>query len=179
MTSGLRLGIHYIDWTVRGLVGCVVLWTLFSLLAGYRPFTVLTGSMEPTLAPGDVVVVKEMSPLDARIGGIVTFSDPEATGKTITHRVRSIKARGSKIDFQTEGDANNAVEHWTVARGDKIGKVTGRIPLVGHALVFLTGGTVRVLLLGVPLMLVAAAGLWRIWRPRASVVDRSKADATC
>jgi len=165
MALALGLGVRYVGWTPRALVACIVLFTVASLLAGYRPFTVLTGSMEPTISPGDVVVVKKISPLDASVGGIVTFSDPEGTGQLITHRVRSIRARGSKVDFQTEGDANNVAERWTVARDGQIGKVTGRIPLIGNALVYLTGGTARLLLVVLPLMLLALIEIWRIWRP--------------
>ena len=47
------------------------------LAFGARPYTVLTGSMEPTISPGDVVIDERISPLEARVGDVVTFRDPE------------------------------------------------------------------------------------------------------
>ena len=45
--------------------------------SGSRRFAVLSGSMEPTIATGDVVVVDKIAPLEARVGDVVTFRSPE------------------------------------------------------------------------------------------------------
>ena len=43
---------------------------------GHQSLTVLTGSMEPSLDTGSVVIDEVIAPTEARIGDIVTFTDP-------------------------------------------------------------------------------------------------------
>ena len=168
MTLVLRLGARYAGWVVAGVAGTTILLTLIGLALGQRPFTVLTGSMEPAIHAGDVVVVERINPLDARVGTIVTFRDPEGSGRLITHRVRSLRSRGNVVEFHTKGDANNVIERWTVPRDGEIGRVRVRVPAVGHALVLLGGRSARLLLLVLPLLLLAGLEVARIWRPRRS-----------
>lgn len=87
------------------------------LLSG-DSLTVLSGSMEPTFSPGDVVVVKGVSEnsvcADVSVGSIVTFF-PEPNDPTlITHRVvgKTIGTfeDGSSCRLITQGDANSAVD---------------------------------------------------------------------
>ena len=104
-------------------------------LFGERSLTVLSGSMEPQLHVGDVVVVDQVPPLDVRVGDIVTFRDPEDASRLITHRVREIDVNGSDVAFVTKGDANTSVEHWKIntRRHDRpraLPRVAPRLPHV-------------------------------------------------
>jgi signal peptidase len=54
------------------------------LALGDHPRTDLSGSMEPTIAPGDVVIDQEIRPSEAQVGDIVTFRDPEDEHKLLT-----------------------------------------------------------------------------------------------
>src|SRR5438034_11360898 len=56
---------------------------------GFRGEVILSGSMRPHLAPGDLVVVERVAPAQMRVGDVVSFSAPGRRGVTITHRVRS------------------------------------------------------------------------------------------
>ncbi len=59
-----------------------------STFAGFRSFTVLSGSMEPAISTGDVVVNERVGPLETRPGDVLTFRDPTRQGRLITHRLR-------------------------------------------------------------------------------------------
>src|SRR4051794_25137690 len=100
-------------------------------LAGYRSFTVRSGSMTPAIETGDVAVTKPISPLTPRAGDTVSFVDPEGTGRLSSHGVQSVGAGGSEVAFVTRGDANPSTERGRVPAGGSIGEVVFRIPKVG------------------------------------------------
>jgi signal peptidase I len=155
-----------LGWTAMGLAVGLVLGIVAPLALGQRPYTVLSGSMEPAIGTGDVVVVKRMRPAGARVGDVVTFSDPKRTGRLITHRVRSAHARGDQIDFVTKGDANNNVERWRVARSGVISRVQYRVPEVGRLALFTRTRTGLLALVLLPLLVLAIHDIVRIWRPQ-------------
>ena len=135
------------------------------LAFGYRPHTVLTGSMEPAIAPGDVVMNQQVSPAAVAVGDVVTFRDPEDQGRQITHRVRAIRPAGSHIWFVTQGDANNTTERWRIAADGELGRVAYTVPWVGHVAVLARTPWGLVTFLLVPVLLLGLDELRRIWRP--------------
>jgi signal peptidase len=135
-------------------------------LVGGRSLTVMSGSMEPALRVGDVVINSRVSPTDVRVGDIVTFSDPEGTGKLITHRVRRVRIADGTAHVVTKGDNANAVERWDIPATGSFGRVEYRIPLLGFLVFWLHGPFARIGLIAVPALLLAGFELWRIWRPR-------------
>ena len=160
------LAARFAGWAAVGLGAGVLAALALPLAFDMRPFTVMTGSMRPAISPGDVVIVQRIAPLDARPGDIVTFRDPEGTGRLISHRVRSIRVRGDRVDFQTRGDANTEAEHWSVPAGGSIGRAASRLPALGYAARALGGGAWWLALLIVPLLGFLGYELLRLWRPR-------------
>lgn len=134
------------------------------LAFGARPYTVLTGSMEPAISAGDVVVDERISPLSAEVGDVVTFRDPEDQSRQITHRVVRIRPAGSHLWFVTRGDANNTAERWRIAADGQLGRVLYTIPLIGYAAVLTQTPLGLALLVIVPVLLLALDELLRIWR---------------
>lgn len=108
---------------IGSALAIVVIAALAALLVvprilGGDSLTVLSGSMEPTFSPGDVVVVKgtdaEKVCADVSVGQIVTYF-PEPNDPTlITHRVvgKTIGTfeDGTSCRLITQGDANSAVD---------------------------------------------------------------------
>ena len=144
-------------------------------LVGGRALTVMSGSMEPALGVGDVVIDSRVSPAEVRVGDIVTFSDPEGTGKLITHRVRRVRIDRGTAHLVTKGDNGNAVERWDVPAGGSLGRVEYRVPLLGFFVFWLNGPFGRIGLIVIPALLLAGFELWRIWRPQRT---RRLGDAT-
>jgi signal peptidase len=138
------------------------------LAVGARPNTVLTGSMEPAISPGDVVIAERIAPGEAAPGDVVTFRDPEDQSRLITHRVVAIRRDGSHLWFRTRGDANNTTERWRIAADGQLGRVAYVVPWVGHAAVLARTPLGLWLFVMVPLLLLAAEELRRIWRPRGA-----------
>jgi signal peptidase len=154
-------------WVGLGLLFGALLAAVAPQLLGFKSFTVRSGSMTPAIETGDVVVTEPISPLGARVGDVVTFVDPEGTGRLFSHRVQSVRATGEEVAFVTRGDANTSTEHWRVPAEGSIGRVAYRIPKIGYALSWIDSGPVRLALIAIPALLLLWAALVRIWRPQA------------
>jgi signal peptidase I len=153
-------------YVALGLAGGLLLAIALPLAFGARPLVVLSGSMEPTLATGDVVVVKRVSPQQARIGDVVTYRNPE--GSLVTHRVRSVRRRGDRFELVTKGDANNASERWTMEADGELSRAVYRVPLAGRLLARTSSREGKLALIVAPLLLLGGWEIRRIWRPRES-----------
>lgn len=154
-----------VTWTVLGLFAGLFLAVSVPYVFGHRSLTVLSGSMEPQLHVGDVVVVEQMPPLDVRVGDIVTFRDPEDAERLITHRVRQIDVDGGSVEFVTKGDANTSVEHWKITTDGTIGRVRYHVWRLGYLMFWIRSPLGRLGMVVVPALLLGVFELWRIWRP--------------
>jgi signal peptidase I len=151
-------------WLFLGALFAALLAAAAPLALGDRSFTLRSGSMTPAMETGDVVVTEPISPLSARVGDIVTFVDPEGTGKLFSHRVQSVRPAGEVVHFVTRGDANTSVERWSVPADGSIGKVVYRVPKLGYALVWTGTPEGRIALIAIPALLLCWTALARIWR---------------
>ncbi len=97
----------------------------------WRPYVIVTGSMEPALNRGDMVLLERVEPGEIRVGDVVTFTHQ---GVPVTHRVIEVLPDGS---LRTKGDANEAPDPYTVSPDQVIGRVRYRIPLLGWIVIAL------------------------------------------
>lgn len=157
-----------LTWMVAAFVVCILVAAVAPMAVGMSTYTVSSGSMDPAIATGDVIVTRTIPPQEAHVGDVVTFMDPEGSGSLITHRVRAIRERGENTAFVTRGDSNNSVERWTVPSDGSIGSVSYRIPMLGRALAPLSSMPGKVGLIVIPALLLCGLGLVRIWAPARS-----------
>src|SRR5690242_20627559 len=68
-------------------------------LFGYKPLTVLSGSMEPKVMTGDMVIVKDVDPSTLNTGDIVTYKLQEHV--LVTHRIIKKITENGQEKFQT------------------------------------------------------------------------------
>lgn len=111
---------------------------------GYGLGTVLSGSMEPNISKGDLIIVKEKE--DFSINDIVVFEDGSSL---VVHRI--IDIQDEKIT--TKGDANNAADEPIDLNAIK-GEVVGWIPYAGVVIEFMKTPIGIVLTLGVAILLL-------------------------
>ncbi|TQS42365.1 signal peptidase I [Cryptosporangium phraense] len=115
-------------------------WAGVSLALGTRPALIVSGSMAPSIRPGDLVVV---SPLDARevrelpTGRIVIFTDPADRGRELAHRLVGRTADGR---LRTKGDANPAPDSTPVPVTAVRGQARLVVPLIGRPFLWLRQG---------------------------------------
>lgn len=126
---------------------------------GGMPLTVLSGSMEPTYSPGDLVVVRPTPVEEIRLGDVVTYQVRSGDPTRVTHRVvsRSVATDGTTA-FVTQGD-NSAVEDEAPVRDVQVvGTVWYSIPWLGWVNHAISGSTRQWLLPAVAVCLFLYAG---------------------
>ena len=74
-------------------------------LFGYKPFIVLSGSMETEIYVGDLVIVKEVDSSTLKENDIIAFRDSE--NLVTTHRIVNVINSDKGLCFETKGDNNN------------------------------------------------------------------------
>jgi len=150
----LRLALGLIGRTwLWFVVGCLLV-TLVPLVFGWRPYVVASGSMEPRISVGDVVLASPVTDRERVLGRVTVFKAPDHSGKVITHRV--VRFDGSAM--VTKGDANATVDSATITMGDVRGLGRLLVRWVGLPLTWLqTGQWLWLLLLATSLLASAAA----------------------
>ncbi|MGN0185380.1 MAG: signal peptidase I [Aristaeellaceae bacterium] len=153
-------------WSVITTILVILIVFLAIALVGVRvvgltPYTVLSGSMEPTYHVGSLIYVKEVEPSEVEVGDPITFVVNEDL-LVATHRVVEIDVQTSRqqaivdengeamVDaegnpiyeevpldepayyFTTKGDANDAVDGAQVYYKNLLGEPVFTIPYLGY-----------------------------------------------
>lgn len=141
---------------------------------GYRGLVVMSGSMEPAVPTGSLVVVKRIPAEQIEVGEVISFRSPEFSGQTITHRVQAVSAGGGRVEVETRGDANTGSEEWVIDPAGTVGRFELRVPGLGYLLAPLQGRAARLLLVAGPAVLLAVLLVAGIWRPAPGRLRKGK-----
>lgn len=152
------------------IIGMIVVSIFLLLLVprviGYQPYTVLTGSMEPSYKIGSMIYVKPVSFEDLKIGDAVTFS---GGSYVVTHRITEIDTDNKSI--VTKGDANKSIDG-SVSYSKIVGKASKlSIPYLGKISMVLSSVRGKILLVGI------LGGLFVINIIANSITDKKEATA--
>jgi signal peptidase len=129
---------------------------------GWRVDTVSSGSMEPQLKVGGVVVTRPVEAEDIKAGDIITFHSPLSEELT-SHRVIAVE-EGSSFYFQTKGDANEDVDPFVVPAQNVVGKICFHVPYLGYATQFVKTPLGLLLTLCLPGLVIVVMEMVNIWR---------------
>lgn len=99
-------------------------------ILGYKPFIVLSGSMETKIHKGDLIFVKEIDPSELTTEDVIAFRDAEET--VTTHRIIDIVDKDGVTYFITKGDNNSSQDQNLVEYEDVEGIYVGRVPNIGN-----------------------------------------------
>lgn len=167
-------------WWVRTIGSWLLLLVLgFALLAlvvvpratGAQTYTVLTGSMEPGIAPGALVVVREVPAEQLRAGDVITFQPYSGNPAVVTHRITGIyQDMSGQTRIHTQGDANNTPDDWALVPEQVRGTLWYSVPQLGRVNVLLTGEARPIAIT------VVAGGLlaYAAWMVGSGLRDRSR-----
>jgi signal peptidase len=146
-------------------VACLVTVVVAQRNFGWHFDVVVGGSMEPTIHLGSVAIIRDITdPSHLREGDIITYMDPVAQGRLVTHRVIGFTEEG---DLRTQGDANGNPDTVPVPLENVRGEYLLSIPKVGFLLHWITSENGYLILIGVPGVLVVSwelATLFANWR---------------
>jgi signal peptidase I len=161
-----------LTWIPVGMVSALLVGLVVPAVFGFHNFLEMSGSMEPNLHVGDVVIDRSIAPLDVRIGDVITFRDPQDQTTLITHRVHGMHVHPGFVRFTTKGDAVNSVQRWNIPVNGHVGRVVAHIPRLGFALFWVSTRIGRLLLFVLPAVSLACLELVRIWRPKRKKIAR-------
>jgi len=146
------------------LLVMLILAAVFTFLAprfGWSVDAVFSGSMEPELQVGGVVVTRPVEAEAIRAGDIITFHSPLSEQLT-SHRVIAVE-QSSELSFQTKGDANEDADPFIVPAENVVGKVCLHIPYFGYATQFVKTPLGFILALCLPGLIIIVIEMRNIW----------------
>ncbi|WP_139195965.1 signal peptidase I [Curtobacterium sp. MCBA15_009] len=114
------------------LAGLAAVLVVVPKATGSVPLTVLTESMEPTLPPGTLLVVRPTPPDDIAVGDVVTYQAVSGEQALVSHRVVAVaRSSDGASTFTTKGDANAEADA-PVSSAQVRGVVWYSVPVVGY-----------------------------------------------
>lgn len=120
---------------------------------GYKPFIVLSGSMESDIHKGDLIITKNVKKETLKVEDIIAFRD--SAGTITTHRIIDVVEKDGKRSFITKGDNNSTQDRNLVSEDAVEGIYVGRIPGLGSMMDKLAQPTtIIILILGVTIIFV-------------------------
>ena len=118
---------------------------------GWKPFIVLSGSMETEIFAGDLVVVKEVDVNEIKENDIIAFKEDEIV---ITHRVVDIIQEDGVTKYITKGDNNNVEDKGYVLQEQVEGLYQFKVSRLGNLAMFTQTPMGMVVCLSIPLGLL-------------------------
>jgi len=125
-------------------------------------YSVLSGSMEPKIPVGSVIIAVPKS--EYKEGDIITFGAETDRTKTVTHRIVEI-SRDLDLDktsYRTKGDANESADMELIDSGRVIGKVVFHLPYLGYGVAFAQTQLGLILLIVIPATIIIYSELVNI-----------------
>ncbi len=153
--------IYYLFLAAIALVAVLLVWSALPIKNGPKVFIVQSGSMEPAIKVGSVVIVKSVS--DYKVGNVITFGPYSKTKAPTTHRIHDIKVVDGQSVYITKGDANNAPDQRDVRPADVVGKVMLDVPYVGYAVAAAKTPIGFALIIIVPAAIIIYDEVRKIW----------------
>jgi len=163
---------------VVGLVGALLTGILPALL-GDESFVVANRNMQPMLQVGDLAIVGPVGADRLAAGDVVTYRTPPDLDTAVTRRIISLDtdSASGRLSLQTRGDSDPASEQVTVARNAVLGRLIFNIPRLGLLAGFANNPAGKILLIGIPALLLAADSLRSRVRRRRVLVGVLSDDA--
>lgn len=150
------------------LLGIILLANLFILyqaktnedkvpaIFGYKPFIVMSGSMESEIYKDDLIFVKMVDTKQLKNNDVIAFRTKDNV--VTTHRIVNIVESNGETKFITKGDNNASQDVDLVSAKDVEGKYVSRIPQLGSWFLFISKplGMLVSVLIAVVIILVYA-----------------------
>ena len=118
---------------ITSIISIAIVWFSAGVFP-IRPYVIATGSMQPMIYPGDMVLVKKMETKDLAVGDVIQFKSNEVY---IFHRIIDIMEDKEGIGYKTKGDNNSAADPELIRPGVIRGIVVYTIPKIGWPTLFL------------------------------------------
>ena len=139
---------------------------------GWKPFIVLSGSMEDTIMPGDLILTKEIDASELKEGDVISFRANEYA--VVTHRIINIVDDKGERKYYTKGDNNDTADSEPVYNNQIEGIYRYRIPELGKIALYLQKPIGIAIGISIPLTIVLIAQFADYKRKEREVKEKEK-----
>lgn len=156
-------GIFYYTVAILALsLGALLVLLQTDWVPRYEVRIVQSGSMEPAISTGSVVVTQARERY--QVGDIITFGSERAGQLPTTHRIIDDLVQNGELAFITQGDANESADLEPVRLSEVRGAVLLSIPYLGYVLDFARQPLGFALLIGVPAAMIVIEEVSNIYK---------------
>jgi signal peptidase len=159
----MKKAVEYLGFIIVVIIMVSAVLTYLAPHFGWRVDAVLSGSMEPQLKVGSLVVTRPVEPEEIEVGDIITFRPTTVGENLISHRVVGI-AGNSPLQFETMGDASDKPDPFTVPAQNLVGEICFHVPSVGYFTEFLKTPVGFLFGMVIPGLIIIALYISNIWR---------------
>jgi len=147
----------------------ILFLSAFDTPVKFRVFSVLSGSMEPKIHTGSLVLVIPQE--NYAVGDVITVHSANNKKETVTHRLHNIK----DDKYELKGDANQNPDSELVTKDRAMGKVVFTLPYLGRVVGFAQSQLGFILLIVIPAVILIYSEfltikkeLLKIWQKKKS-----------
>ena len=132
-------------------------------IGGIFPMIVLSDSMYPEFASGDMIICRVKSPEQVQPGDVISYYDPQsASSAVVTHRVQEVTSDENGPAFRTKGDFNNTEDPVLIPGGNLLGVYSGiSIKGMGNVAMFMQSTQGLIVCVALPVVLLVGADVLR------------------
>ena len=136
---------------------------------GWKPFIVLSGSMESEIFPGDLAIVKDIGTEELKVNDVIAFRSEDIV---VTHRIVEIKNENGAIKYKTKGDNNNSQDVGDILPEQVEGLYKFKISKMGNLAMFMQTPTGIISCLSIPLLLLVLLHMKEIKEDRKYINEK-------
>lgn len=120
-------------WMITSILSIAIIWFSVGVFPVY-PSVIATGSMEPMIMPGDVILIEKVKETEEikelKVGDVIQFKNV-SENILISHRIIQVVGSEKEKSFRTKGDNNNSEDRDLVLAGNIKGKIIKVVPKIG------------------------------------------------
>ena len=147
-------------------------------LGGYRMFNVATESMIPKYEVGDILIAKEISPEELKIGDDVAYIGKEGSfnDRIVTHQIIEKNKEDNKYIFLTKGIANDIADP-KIGEEQILGKIIYKAKLLSLFGKAIQNIYVFYFIIFIPIVLIIFKQIYRILKDREDNIEEDREDS--
>lgn len=168
----LKKILEYLLYALLVFMALLVLASALPIPGGIKTFVVRSGSMEPSIKTGSVVIILPQKTY--KVGDVVTYGPNTKLKAPTTHRIISQSGTPDRRFFLTKGDANNTPDVREISQREIIGKVMLDIPYFGYVVAAAQKPWGFAVIVGVPALLIIGDQVMRIFREIKAMRKKKK-----
>ncbi|MDO5556304.1 MAG: signal peptidase I [Clostridia bacterium] len=125
---------------------------------GYKPFVVLSGSMETEIYTGDLAIVKVIDTNQLKENDIIAYKSGDFV---VVHRIIKKVNENGTTKFVTKGDNNNTEDDEMITLDKIEGKYLFKISKLGNFVMFLQTPIGLLISISIPVLIIVIAQISR------------------